>query len=122
MRAEEGEILSVLMAYWVKLVAPNDRNLKVIAKLHRSIAQTSPVFPPLSEARASLLWYRLFPEDPHGTGVPHVLINTGKRGCEPPSPLSPAGDRAGRGGEHAGRRPTAFYRRGFGNLHQPVSN
>ena len=36
----------------VKLVASNDRNLKVIVKLRRPIAQTNPVFPPLSEGEA----------------------------------------------------------------------
>lgn len=33
----------------VKLVASNDRNLKVIVKLRIPIAQTSPTNPPLSE-------------------------------------------------------------------------
>ena len=90
----------------VKLVASNDRNLKVIVKLRRPIAQISPVFRPLSEVEALAAVVKALPENPHGTGVfprPHHLR---RRGCAPRVPLPSGGNRgAQKGGKWRERPP-----------------
>ena len=90
----------------VKLVASNDRNLKVIVKLRRSIAQTSPVFPPLSEGGALAVVVQAFQENRYRTRLsprPHPLK---RRGCAPRVLLRSGGDGgAGKGGEVEGATP-----------------
>ena len=84
----------------VKLVASNDRNLKVIVKLRRPIAQTSPVFPPLREGGALAVVVKALPENRYGTQVfprPHPLK---RRGWAPRVPLRSGGD----GGAQKGRK------------------
>ena len=84
----------------VKLVASNDRNWKVIVKLRRPIAQTSPVFPPLSEGGALVVVVVSFHENRYRTRVfprPHHL---GRRGCAGRLPLPAGGD----GGAQKGRK------------------
>ena len=84
----------------VKLVASNDRNLKVIVKLRRPIAQTSPVFPPLREGGALAVVVKALPENRCATQVfprPHPLK---RRGWAPRVPLPSGGD----GGAQKGRK------------------
>ena len=89
----------------VKLVASNDRNLKVIVKLRRPIAQASPVFPPLSEGGALAVVVKALPENRYGTRVfprPHPLK---RRGCAPCVPLRSGGDGRAQKGRKWRERP-----------------
>ena len=82
------------------------RNLKVVFTLRRPIAQTSPVFSPLSEGEALAVVVQDLPENPHGTRVFRVLDNKGKRGCAPRVSLLSGRVRAAReGGEVEGATP-----------------
>ena len=76
----------------VKLVASNDRNLKVIVKLRRPIVQTSPANPPLSEGGALAVLVKRLQENRYRTRVfprPHPLK---RRGCARRVPLPASGD------------------------------
>ena len=92
----------------VKLVASNDRNWKVIVKLRRPIAQTSPVFPPLSEGGALVVVVVSFQENRYRTRVlprPHPLR---RRGCAGRLPLPAGGDGDAQKGRKWRERPP-FY-------------
>ena len=90
----------------VKLVASNDRNLKVIFKLRRPIAQTSPVFPPLSEGGALAVVVRSIQENGYRTRVFPRANPLKRRGCAPRVPLPSGGDGgAGEGGKWRERPP-----------------
>ena len=90
-------------------MALNDRNLKAIFKLRRPIAQTSPVFPPLSEVEAlAVVVLGIAGKAAWDGGFP-ASSTTGASGAVPrASPFGPAEMVAHNRGENGGSNPP-FY-------------